>query len=168
MDAVAFSNGPNSVRIVRKEGEIEVRRPDLDARVCSYHLISGQDPVGYAGTVPTDMLSGKDYPSRAWFEATADTEFPDLLPQILTYFDAERVPDLLVFAAPGWDLGHKWKAGHGGLRPAEMHVPLILAGPGVPKGQLPTARAVDILPTIMELLGKKTDNNLDGQSILKR
>ena len=167
VDAVAFATGSNSVRIVRKEGQIEVRRPSSDARECSYHLISGQEPLGYSDEVPAEMLSGKDYSWRAWLEATSQTEFPDLLPQIMTYFDAPRAADLVVFAAPGWDLGHQWKAGHGGLRPGEMHFPLILAGPGVTKGQLPTARAVDILPTILELMGKKADKNLDGESILR-
>ena len=167
VDAVAFATGANSVRIVRKEGQIEVRRPNSDAKECSYRLICGEDPLGYVGKVPAEMLSGTDYPWRAWLQATSQTEFPDLLPQIITYFDAPRAADLVVFAAPGWDLGHQWKAGHGGLRPGEMHFPLIMAGPGVPKGRLETARAVDILPTILELMGKKADKNLDGQNILK-
>ena len=167
VDAVVFPVGANSVRIVRKEGEIEVRRPSRDARVYSYHLISGKDPLGYAEKVAAEMLSGRGYPERTWLEATAHTEFPDLLPQMLTYFDARRAADLVIFAAPGWDLGHQWKAGHGGLRPGEMHFPLILAGPGVPRGRVETARAVDILPTILELLDKETDKSLDGENILE-
>ena len=168
VDAVAFSAGPGMVRVVRKDGEVEIRRGKSEGLECSYHLIAGKDPLGYAGKVPVEMLGGGDYSSRAWLEATAGTEFPDLLPQILSYFEAPRAADLVVFAAPGWDLGHKWKAGHGGIRPGEMTFPLIMAGPGIPHGELSTGRAVDVLPTILELLGKQADKNLDGQSLIKK
>ena len=166
VDALAFATGPHSVRIVRKQGTVEIRRGKTDPRDCSYHLISGNDPFGYAAKLPAKMLSGADFSSRAWLNATAATEFPDLPPQILAYFQAPRAADLVVFAAPGWDLGHKWKAGHGGLRPQEMTFPLIMAGPQLPHTKLPTARAVDILPTILELLGHRADNDLDGQSLI--
>ena len=167
IDAVAFSIGPDRVRLVRKEGEVEIRSGQNDPRACSYHLISGENPLGYAGQVPAEMLSGADYSSRAWLEATAQTTFPDLPPQILAYFKAPRAADVVVFAAPGWDLGHKWKAGHGGIRPAEMNFPLIIAGPSIPHGQRSTGRAVDVLPTILELLGQPADKNLDGTSLIK-
>ncbi len=168
IDAVAFSVGPDRVRVVRKDGEVEICRGKSDRRACSYHLIAGENPLGYAGKVPAEMLGGADYSSRAWLEATAQTTFPDLLPQILAYFEAPRAADLVVFAAPGWDLGHQWKAGHGGIRPGEMAFPLIMAGPGIPHGELSTGRAVDVLPTILELLGQEADKNLDGQSLIKK
>ena len=166
VDALAFATGDHSVRIVRKEGEVEIRRPGADVRACSYQLMRGEDPLGYAEKGLTEMLTGKAYPERAWLKATADTEFPDLVPQLLAYFRARRAADLVVFAGPGWDLGYQWKAGHGGLRPGEMQFPLIIAGPSVPKGQLGTARAVDILPTILELLGERADKSLDGKSLI--
>lgn len=168
IDAVAFSVGPDRVRVVRKDGEVEICRGKSDRRACSYHLIVGENPLGYTGKVSAEMLGGADYSSRAWLEATAETEFPDLLPQILAYFEAPRAADLVVFAAPGWDLGYQWKAGHGGIRPGEMNFPLIMAGPGIPHGELSTGRAVDVLPTILELLGQKADKNLDGESLIKK
>ncbi len=168
IDAVAFSVARGRVRIVRKDGEIEIRRGKNDPRACSYHLIAGENPLGYAGKVPAEMLGGADFSSRTWLEATAQTTFPDLLPQILAYFEAARGADVVVFAAPGWDLGHKWKAGHGGIRPGEMNFPLIMAGPGISHGELATGRAVDVLPTILELLGQEADKNLDGKSLIKR
>ena len=90
------------------------------------------------------------------------------MPQILAYFEAPRAADLVVFAAPGWDLGHKWKAGHGGIRPGEMQFPLIIAGAEMPQGKLSTGRAVDVVPTILEVLGEKADKNLDGESLIKK
>ncbi len=77
-------------------------------------------------------------------------------------------PCLVVFAAPGWDLGHQWKAGHGGIRPGEMNFPLIMAGLGIPHGQLSRGPAVGVLPTILELLSQKADKNVDGQILIKK
>ena len=113
------------------------------------------------------MLDGAEYSSRAWLEATAGTDFPDLPPQILAYFRSHLAGDLVIFAAPDWDLSDQWKAGHGGLRPSEMTFPLILAGPGIDHGQLPVARAVDVVPTILDLLGRTPDEELDGRSLIR-
>jgi len=103
---------------------------------------------------------------RQWLEATADTDYPDLPSQILAYFRARRAGDIAVFAAPGWDFGQKNHAGHGGLRPEEMFVPILLAGPGVPAGRADAVRTVDIMPTLLELLGRPAARNLDGHSLL--
>ena len=86
--------------------------------------------------------------------------------QILAYFRAPRAGDLAVFAAPGWDFTTVNRAGHGGLRPAEMHVPLIVAGPGVGKGTLPVARTTDVMPTILALLGRPVPPGLDGRPLV--
>ena len=167
VDAVAFAAGPDAVRIVRKQGEVEFCKGLSNSKSCSYHLISGSDPLGYVNKVPDEMLDGAEYSSRAWLEATAGTDFPDLPPQILAYFRSHLAGDLVVFAAPDWDLSDQWKAGHGGLRPAEMTFPLILAGPGIDHGQLPVTRAVDVVPTILDLLGRTPDEELDGQSLIR-
>jgi len=166
VDAVAFATGPNSVRLVRKEGIVEFRRPDRRSRRVSYHVLEGADPLGYEKTVPPEMLDGSPHDSRAWLEHTSRTEFPDLPVQLLAYFDAPRAGDVAVFAAPGWDFTNRYRAGHGGLRPAEMHYPLLLAGPGVPHGRLRTARCVDLVPTLLALLGKEPPDDLDGVSLV--
>ncbi len=166
VDAVAFASGPNRARIVRKEGIVEFRRPDRRSRQASYHLIAGTDPLGYENKVPAEMLDGSPQDSRAWLTHTAETQFPDLPPQLLAYFQAPRAGDVVVFAAPGWDFTEKYRAGHGGIRPAEMHFPLILAGPGVPHGELEAARCVDLVPTLLELLGRDPPPDLDGTSLV--
>ncbi len=59
--------------------------------------------------------------------------------------------------------------GHFGLYDSVIHVPLILWGPGLPRGKRVEGfvQHVDLVPTILELLGIEFDgSNLDGNSLL--
>ena len=90
------------------------------------------------------------------------------MPQILAYFEAPLTGDLAVFAAPGWDFADHFKAGHGGLAPEDMFVPLLMAGPGVPHLRHPgPVRAVDLVPTLLDLLGRPVPPNLDGRTLVR-
>jgi hypothetical protein len=168
VEAVAYATGPDSARIVKKEGIVEIRRPDGRSRAYSYNLIEGNDPLGYERDVPPRMLSGEFFDSREWFEATAGTDFPEVIPQLLVYFDAPRAGDVVLFAAPGWDFGRKRKAGHGSICREEMHFPLIIAGEGIEPERLQSARQVDIVPTLLRLLGHPVDEGLDGMDLFSR
>ena len=97
---------------------------------------------------------------------TAGTEYPDLPVQLVAYFRARRAGDVVAFAADEWDFGKVNRAGHGGIRPGDMFVPVLIAGPGVPKATLPVARTVDLVPTILNLLGKPVPPGLDGRSLV--
>jgi arylsulfatase A-like enzyme len=44
-----------------------------------------------------------------------------------------------------------------------MFVPMILAGPGVPVGRVEEARTVDLMPTLLHLLGRQEPPGLDGR-----
>ncbi|MFF5727180.1 sulfatase [[Kitasatospora] papulosa] len=65
------------------------------------------------------------------------------------------------------ELGHPYEEGHGCLLfDATQHVPLVVCGPGLPRGTEVTSqvRLVDIAPTVMDLLGlPKTET--DGESL---
>jgi arylsulfatase A-like enzyme len=51
-----------------------------------------------------------------------------------------------------------------------LRIPLILAGPGIPAGERRAglARTVDVLPTLLELLGIPAPSGLEGASLLGR
>jgi len=167
VDAVAHAAGTDRVRLCRKAGQVEFRQPDGPGGPISYHLISGDDPLGWRGRVPKKWLTGRPVGPRQWLEATAATDYPDLPAQILAYFRAPRAGDLAVFAAPGWDFGRANRAGHGGLRPEDLHVPLLLAGPGIEPRRIDAARTVDVMPTLLELLGRDIPPGLDGKSLIQ-
>jgi arylsulfatase A-like enzyme len=168
IDALAVAKGRNHVVLMRTNGAVAFRQPDGRGGPIFYQRLRGIDPLGYAGHVPKAVLAGeKPLTSREWLEATNDTQFPDVPGQVVAYFRAHRAGDIVAFAAPGYDFGTKNRAGHGGLRPGDMHVPMVIAGPGVPRGRrIPVARTVDLVPTILTLLGKPVPAGLDGRPLV--
>jgi hypothetical protein len=177
VDAVAYRVGVGSVRVVRKGGEVEFRRVapvDGDRSggaaqaTMTYHVIRGTDPLEWSGKVPAEALAGRPLTSRQWLEATAATQFPDLGTGLLSSFDGEMTMDVVVFSAPQWDFDGSLKAGHGGIRDFEMFSPMLIAGPGIPHGRIAVARTVDLMPTLLEALGKPVPPGLDGESLIPR
>ncbi len=66
-------------------------------------------------------------------------------------------------------LGEHGEASHGLLLfEAARRVPLILAGPGVPRGVVDSclARTSDLFPTLLDLAGLEAPGDLDGRSLL--
>jgi len=187
VDAVAWSVGAEAVRVRTKAGEVEFRQhPQANSRLegatqsaksdgcvpqrppISYRVISGDDPLGYRGHVKDNVLSGAvPLSPLAWLEQTHDTQYPDLPPQVLAYFQTRRAGDLLAFAAPGWDFNSSHKSGHGGVRPIDLFVPMLIAGPGVPHATVPRARTVDLAPTLLHLLSKPIPPTMDGRSLIE-
>lgn len=163
--AVAWRQREDAVRLRTKAGEVEFRRPAGPGGGIAYRVVDGADPLGWAGAVPETALAGEPMGSRAWLEATIDTEYPDLPAQLLAYFRARRAGDIVAFAAEGWDFSNVHSGGHGGLSPGDMHVPMLIAGPDVPVGEVKAARAVDLVPTILSLLGRPVPEDLDGRPL---
>lgn len=180
VDVVAWATSQNRCRVRTNLGVVEFAQPDGPGGNISYSVVLGggpdtNDPLGWAGRVPGELLGGKSASPRRWLGVTNATDYPDLPAQILAYFRAARAGDLAVFASPGWDFFTKNHAGHGGLRADDdMHVPLMLAGPGVPHKRIPAARTADLVPTLLQLLekdkphGDKKLPKFDGQSLVKR
>jgi arylsulfatase A-like enzyme len=75
---------------------------------------------------------------------------------------------VLVSSDHGEALGEDGRSvGHNIICEEVMHVPLILCGPGVPKGKRIRSMTenVDIVPTLGGLLGLKTDAKFDGRDL---
>jgi len=165
VDAVAYVAGSTRTRLVLDTGEVEFRQPGRRGGPVSYHRISGDDPLGYEAAAP-DFTDGRPHHPLEWLFATAHTDFPGLPDRLIAYFRVQRAGDLAVFAAGSWDFGKSLKAGHGGLRAGEMLTPLLIAGPGVPTGRYDAAQTVDLLPTLLELLGRPLPAGLDGVNLI--
>ncbi|MBL8768453.1 MAG: sulfatase [Planctomycetes bacterium] len=85
-----------------------------------------------------------------------------------TLFEHEETPSALS-DTEAVDAMQRFKRGHNAvLTEVLLRVPLIFHGPGVPRGLVhpgPTEN-IDIVPTVLELLGIDPDGHLDGTSLV--
>jgi len=169
---VAAREGADGVRVFGKSGTARVeRRVEGGAKVYRYTVVAGADPLGCTGHPASGAcLDGRFHPSRTWLTATADSEFPDAVAQLVEAFDAPRMGDVLLFAEPGCDFSEHDLGGHGGLHRDDMTIPLFFAGPGfAPGSKIPVGRLCDVVPTILDSLGLGDRAvGLDGVSLLPR
>ncbi len=90
VDAVAYAAGKDTVRLLRRNGEVEFHQNGIRGGKISYRVIAGEDPLGWSGKVPQEALAGEAMTDRQWLNATMHTDYPDLPVQILAYFRASR------------------------------------------------------------------------------
>lgn len=114
------------------------------------------------GETPTDAQRIELY--------DAEIEYMDRqVARLLAKLEERGVLDntlVVVIADHGESLGQHDFWTHGLLWREQLRVPLILAGPGVPAGLVlrDRVRMVDVLPTLVELLGVADDDPRDGHS----
>ncbi len=162
------SEGSDRVRVYsrRESAVIERRLPASDpnhserSTLAEYRIApdpSGRvpDPLRYRRHGLADFLAAGWHGSREWLAATADTEFPDFVPQIVEYFDSPRAGDLVVFTAGDFAFTGHHAGNHGSAVRRDMRIPMFFAGPGL-KGdaEISCARIVDVVPTILQMLGR--------------
>jgi len=83
----------------------------------------------------------------------------------LVCFTADHGEELLDH---GW-VGHASTSGEAKLAEEVLHVPLVLAGPGVPAGGVTAALAqnVDVTPSLLDLAGVPRPKSMQGVSLVK-
>ncbi|MEW6251490.1 MAG: alkaline phosphatase family protein [Planctomycetota bacterium] len=127
-------------------------------------------PAGAGGSDLAAFVSAGYHNARAWLQATARQEIPDLVPHVIPLLHAPRAGQVLVFAAPGYSCVEE-RGGHGSVYRDEMLMNFLIAGPGIPAGGVvPVARATDVTPTLLDLLGVpySEDAWLDAISLLRQ
>jgi hypothetical protein len=141
----------NTVHVFSADGQGTIERDYASLR----YSVTGSDPLGFADhPEAATLMDGAYHDKDEWFMATRQTAYPDGVFQIAQLFDSERCGDIVINAGLGWDLmdqGHI--ASHGGLDREQIHVPCVIAGPGVKQGSIPIARTVDLYPTYLKYLG---------------
>lgn len=133
------------------------------------YSFQGDDPLGYADTTDTAALvaDGKFHSGDEWLKASWDSAHPDAVMQICQLFNSHRCGDIVVLAAPGWDLMDEGHIGsHGSIEREEIMVPVVLAGPGIAEKRLKYARTIDIFPTYLKFLGLNPGPlEIDGRAL---
>jgi hypothetical protein len=118
----------------------------------------------HGGNSPTTKQARDQLYDRSLAQADA------ILAQILEPFGGRtpaQAPIVIVTADHGEALGDHGQPFHStDLYNAQIRVPFVIAGPGIPAARLPeTVSLTDLTPTIVELAGFQAPSNLDGRSL---
>jgi hypothetical protein len=118
IDLIATMQSPSRVEVRRGSARAEIV---VSRRGISYRPIDG-NPLG--------ADSFEESCDAAVHERMMETQYPDGVAQLARLVLAERSGDLVVSAAPGWDLRHRYEpirhvSSHGALHAAHMLVPLV-------------------------------------------
>ncbi len=156
VDILAIRDYRGGIHVMSHRGAANVAEED---GVIRYTQLA-DDPFGY------DRMPER-FNWRGSLDLTAHTDYPDGPAQIVQLFRTNRVGDLVISAAKGYDLraNFEWpehKASHGALLREQMRVPLAFSHP-VRSGP---ARTVDVFPTILQLMGRQIPDRIDGQTLV--
>lgn len=163
---VAKDRETGKVHVFDKIGEATIERRGEHATRSDfrYTVVEGADPLGFQELAKTArLMDGAFHPGDAWQLATAETDAPDAIVMLYQAFDAgERTPDLYVSAAPYVSIGDlvdgaKSASKHGGLTADEAWATVAFHGAGLAPTEVFTARNVDVVPTMLHLLGVPFD-----------
>ena len=164
--------GKGEVAIFSSAGESRIRTEGPNGgSLFAYEVVSGEDPLGYRDDPhAAKLMDGNYHASSEWLNATCDLAQPDVVAQLPSLFESPCSGDLFLVAADEWDFEEVNKSSHGGFLKGEMQVPLVIAGPRIRKGTIGKVRIVDVMPTILEYLGRGDrigGLDLDGVSFWK-
>jgi hypothetical protein len=153
--AVVWREGPDRIGARSRGGRAVIERRLLRG-VKEYRLTGGDgDPLQYASLLGAAVGETLWMSSRQWLQLTAASEFPDFVPQAMEMMDAVRAGDVVLFADENWSFDGQAAGTHGSCKAADMRIPLYFAGPGLPAGgRVAQGRLVDIMPTVLDLLGE--------------
>jgi hypothetical protein len=156
IDLVISRYGSGDLLIESERGRARLREDQGDLVYNAF----ASDPFGF-----------KDLPERMTAEQaltlTANSEYPDALMQTAQIFRSVRTGDLVVSAAPGYDLRDRYerpehRSSHGALHAQHMNVPLAISAP-IAHGP---ARTADVFSMVLAWLGLPEPGGGDGRSRL--
>lgn len=167
---VAYREGSRHFVFVNRRGQS--RLSGSTGEGWKYAVESGQDPFQYdeAGVLP--QVSGH-LTEEEWLDATCETMCPNApvnLAHALSH--PSRSPALVLVANDGYDfipsfLKTSIPGSHGGIGRHHVVVPFMVRGPGVSRQSVKTCRIVDVVPTMLGLLGIPMKGGAwDGRNIL--
>lgn len=149
---------------------------DNDAKRKAARIVKDMIPQAYSVAYRADFrVGGSD---MHIYVPVKDDGRPEVS-SLLKTMEAPQGPDIVVFMddeVDSYDPESKYIAGHGSAGWRLQNIPLILAGPGVPRGLVVNTapysmpRLVDIAPTFIQLSGLNVEyaKSMDGQPIFKQ
>jgi len=158
-------------KIVR--GKIEYYGNGKDQK--TKYIFDNEDLFGYINSEKSSsLLDNKSHTINEWIEATYQTNFINLVDQLPRHFKNPRSCDIMVSNMGLYN--YNYEHGHTkGISPfshdiasrESMFVPLIIGGSlEIPKLDLSFCKTTDIVPTLLDLLGKEAHSSVIGESVL--
>ena len=146
IDLIATMQSPSHVEVRRGRARAEIV---VGQRGLSYRPVDGN---------PLDVEAFEELCESAVHDRTCRTSYPDGVAQLARLVLAERSGDMVISAAPGWDLRRRYEpinhvSSHGALHAAHMLVPLVGNRRIVERPR----RTVDLHKFLMRGTGLRTD-----------
>ena len=171
VDWIAIRDGFDRVRIYdTKGGEATLTQTNIGKQFFYAYAYKNRDPMEYADNKKISLLDGRAHPADDWVQQTAASKRPNGVMELSNLFQNPRVGDILIVTKEPWGY-RKVKAGtHGSLNQDDMHIPLFIAGPGIPHGHFKIARGVDLFPTVLTWFGidKKEWKDQEGVPLFQK
>jgi type I phosphodiesterase/nucleotide pyrophosphatase len=132
-----------------KRTEAAVAMRTLPGAIATFRLNGDQN--GYVRDWTSSTMTSSE---RSWFKRNGQT--------LVNTMAAPYGPDAVALLAD--DTTYSVQGDHGGHQADNQYIPIFFSGPGVPPGVMSDfpIRNVDILPTIMELMGIPQTAPMDG------
>ncbi len=138
------------------------RKGEGNARSYKYEILEGNDPLLYAMEAPA-LTDGQFHSHLDWLRATYQGTYPNVPDHMFGFFDCVLAPTFIVVADNGWVFWHPddpeehaqlYVNQHDAEWRYEVTTPFVIGGAGVKKGiEVPVCQNVDVLPTMLKLLG---------------
>ncbi len=123
------------------------------------------DLFGYdKDSIASKLLDGKFHSIDEWLEHTYHIDYPIIIDQLPRLLNTSRSADIIAETDVSTIYNHLHS--HDVCLKSAMTVPLIVAGKGLEKREIPFAKVADITPTILKLLGKKRGTSIIGKSLV--
>lgn len=153
IDLLLLPHDPDRCEVRSRRGAALVER--VHSRI-AYRPLTG-DPLGLGALPPLDDVESH--------QASLASNYPDALLQIARLSGAPRSGDVIVSAAPGWDLRARFEpiphvSTHGALHREHMLVPLLV---NRPVARTPR-RTADVMPSALRVLGLPEPAGLEGRA----
>jgi arylsulfatase A-like enzyme len=181
-DVVVVSNGPCALLYVKDREPARIRKlvESLQAQEWAGVIFTAADePVARDPAAPPRPARDRRSPrSDGWVPGTFSLELihednPERHPDVLLTFPWSSAPnefgvpgtDATTVSGPVGDTARGPASGHGGMSPWAIRNTLLAWGPGFKRGVVSRvpAGAVDVVPTVLQLLGLNDVPALDGR-----
>ncbi len=156
-------------------GKIEYKGTNIDYKTKYISEDDDNDIFGYLkDKTASKLLDGKFHSNREWMDATYHLDFPmypDLIPR---HFKNPRSGDIILST----DGSVIFNIAHGKRKSDNIHfhdlglrdcaiVPLLIGGSSdIPHKEIPYCATTDIVPTLLQMLGRKAHPSMVGNSLI--